>query len=396
MARYSYLARSASGQRVSGVLSAESEIELDAQLARMELCLVRARRGAGRAGGRSASAQQLADFAYHLATVVEAGLPLLQGLQDLADEDGNPLRHLAADLVRQLREGAQLSDALAEHPRVFPEVMRALIAAGERTGRLELVLRDLVKYLEWRMALRRQIQSALAYPAAVVVGVCGLCVVLVVYVVPNFAGIFAEVGVELPLLTRALLALSGLLRERWLELLLLGGVVGGALALAARSAAGRRLLQTAALHLPILGPLVTMLEMSRFTHNLAVLYSAGIPLVDGLQMVSAIVQNGRIREIVTSLQEEVKRGGALAEGVRRHALVPRMVTRMIAIGETSGRLDDALERASSYFDRELPRTVARNLAVFNTASVVLLGALIGLVGLAIFTPVYQMLGTLNG
>jgi type IV pilus assembly protein PilC len=396
VARFAYEARDLQGLRVRGFIHAETERDVDVRLERMQLCLVRARPAHDQKVKKRASTQLLADFTYHLSTVVEAGLPLLQGLEDLVEEDGHPLYTVVADLVRKLRNGSQLSEAMSDHPKIFPPVMRALISAGEQTGRLETVLRDLVLFLEWRIALTRQIQSSLAYPCVVVVGIIALCVLVVTYVIPNFAGIFAEMGVELPLFTRVLLAVSNQLREHWPLLLLgLGAKIGLSVAVL-RTKAGLRALHTAMLRTPVLGPVVTMLEMSRFAHNLAILYSAGVPLVDGLRMVHGIVQNVRIREIVQVLHDELRRGGSLADAIRKHGIVPRIVQRMIAIGESSGRLDSALERVSAFYDRELPRVITRNLAIFNTASVVLLGAVIALVGVSIFVPVYQMLGSING
>jgi type II secretory pathway component PulF len=394
VARFAYDATDASGRLVRGVQLADSEAELDRILVGMQLCLIDFRVASARRR-RRVPPQLMVDLCYHLGSAVEGGIPLIDALQDFCADDSNPLSEVIADVARKVRNGAQLSEALGDYPQTFPELMRSLLKAGEHTGKLDLVLRDLARYLEWRDQLRHQIRSALAYPCVVIGGIFALILILVTYVLPSFLEIFHELGVELPPFARYLLAASQLLRDHGLAFAF--GALGVATAVwrGLHSARGRDAWHAALLRIPLLGRLVTMLEMARFSHNLGVLYAAGIPIVDALHMIRDIVQNVRIRAVIGKALDDLRGGGSLAEALRREALIPRLVVRMIAIGEASGRLDQSLERASGYYDRELPRTIARTLAVFNTLSVVLLGAAVAFMALSIFVPLYSMLGEIN-
>ena len=394
MARFAYQATDASGKTVHGVQLADSEAELDRILAGMQLCLIDFRVASARRR-RRVPAQLMVDFCYHLGSAVEGGIPLIDALQDFCADETHPLAEVMADVARKIRNGAQLSEALGDYPALFPELMRSLLRAGEQTGKLDLVLRDLARYLEWRDQLRHQIRSALAYPCVVMSGIAVLCVLLVTYVLPNFIVVFQELGVALPPLARGMLAAGDLLRTHFLGLGLAALAAGIGIRQALRTPAGRRLWHVALLRMPLLGGLVTMLEMARFSHNLAVLYAAGVPIVDALRMIRDIVQNVQIRAALERALDELRGGGSLAESLGRERLIPRLVLRMIAIGEASGRLDQSLERASAYYDRELPRAIARMLAVFNTLSVVLLGAAVTFMALSIFVPLYTMLGEIN-
>ena len=394
MPHYAYSASDGAGRVVEGVLAADSERGLDHALSEMNLILIDARLERSR-GSTKVSPQGLIDLCYHLQSVIEGGIPLVDGLTDLCEDDGNALSAVMRDVVRKLRNGAQLSEAMEEYPRCFPELMRALLRAGEETGRLDVILRDLVAYLEWREELRHQIRKALSYPTVVFLGIGALCVILVTYVLPSFLAIFAELDVELPALTRALLAVSAVLTQHGLACLVGASAVGASAVVAVRTERGRAAYHTALLSLPLAGRLLTMLEMSRLCHNLAILYSAGIPIVRAMEMVGPILQNVRVRRVVTEARASVSRGGSLTEAFSREKLIPGLVMRMLSIGEASGALDRSLERASAYYDRELPRIIARTLAAFNTLAIVFLGVFLAGVAIAIFVPMYQMLGEIN-
>ncbi len=394
MARFAYEATDASGRLVRGVQLADSEAELDRVLTGMQLCLIDFRVASARRR-RGVPAQLMVDLCYHLGSAVEGGIPLIDALQDFCADETSPLAEVIGDVARKVRNGAQLSDALGEYPQIFPELMRSLLRAGEQTGKLDLVLRDLARYLEWRDQLRQQIRSALAYPCVVVSGILALCVLLVTYVLPSFLAIFRELGVELPPFARGMLAVSEILRAHALAFVLGGTAAGAGVWRALNTPRGREAWHAALLRLPLVGRLVTMLEMARFSHNLGVLYAAGIPIVDALRMIREIVQNVRIRRVLDGALESLRGGGSLADALKREQLIPRLVVRMLAIGEASGRLDQSLERASAFYDRELPRTIARTLAVFNTLSVVLLGVAVAGMALSIFVPLYSMLGEIN-
>jgi type IV pilus assembly protein PilC len=392
--RFAFAARDADGNAVRGFETAMDLPDLDRQLTRAGLLLVEAR-PARRRRQRRGTDRGLIDFCYHLSVVVEAGIPITQGLRDLRDQGVGSLSDAVSDVLRKLEAGCSLSDALAERPREFPQLVRALVRAGERTGRLDQILADLVRHLEWREELRRQIKSATTYPSIVIAGVLGLCALIATYVLPNFIEIFVDLGVSLPPTTRALIASQQFVSVHGVELLLAGALILGAAFAWARTRGGRRFFHATALRIPVVGRLVRMTEASRFSHNLGLLYSSGLPLVTCLELVEEIVQNTLIRELVCDVRGRLGRGEGLGDSLRRSELLPLVVLRMVSIGEASGRLDEALERAASFFDREVPALIARVLALFNTGTLLFLGAALVTIALSLFVPLYTMLGNLN-
>lgn len=393
MPRFAFQARNSSGDSVSGVEFAADERDLDRNLAKSDLLLIRARalRPTRR---RTSSTRALIDFCYHMSVVIEAGIPLLQGLSDLIEGE-HPLHEALADIARKIESGATLSAALADYPQHFPNLLLALVRAGEHSGNLDGVLRDLAGYLEWREDLRRQIVSAVTYPSIVMCAVIGLCVLLTAWVLPRFMQIFVELGVSLPPTTRALLWMQQFLNSWGLHLLALctAIAIGGFIAI--RTRRGKRVVDRLVFATPVLGSLVLMVEMSRFSHNLGLLYASGVAVLKALEMIEGIAQNSVVVETLAQARERVERGDLLTDALGRSGLLPPLVMRMISVGEASGRLDESLERASAYYDREVPAIISRVVALFNTGILIFLGALLITIALSIFTPFYQMMGNLS-
>ncbi len=394
MPRFAYQARTGDGALVRGTEVAADEFVLDRLLADRELFLVRSSQVAVRKG-RSLRARGLVDFCFHMATIVEAGVPILAGLRDLQDEGQSPLAHALENIAARVEGGASLSVALGEYPAIFPDLMRSLVAAGEETGRLAEVFRDLTQYFQWREDLRRKIVSAAAYPCLVVAGLIGLIVLLATVVLPKFLAIFVELGVELPAATRALLAGQQLTQDWWLHgLVLLASLVACAF-LYTRTNQGRLVFHRTLLRIPVVGQLLFMIEIARLSHNLGLLYASGIQIVRCFELIEPSVQNRIIRQSVTAAREDVARGATLADALRRDALLPRMVVRMVSVGETTGKLRESLDHVADYYDREVPTVIDRMIAVVNTAVIVLLGTTLGSIALAVFVPLYRMMGSLN-
>lgn len=394
MPRFAFEARDASGAAVQGVEMARDERELDHRLQEGDLLLVKASRVQEKRR-KTSSTRELVDFCYHLAVVIEAGIPILEGLNDLADSE-HPLHLTIRDVARKVESGSTFSAALDDHPEHFPDLLRRLIGAGEESGALDVVLKDLVAYLEWREALRRQISSAATYPVMVIVGIVGLVTLLTVWVLPRFLDIFSELGAALPPTTRAMIWMHDFLVAWWLHVIVVAvaGFVGASLALRKEEVLVR--VHAVLLKLPVLGSLILMTETSRFAHNLGLLLGTGIPLLRSLRMVEDVVQNRVVRETVRRTRERVEQGSTLTNALGHSDTMPSLVMRMISVGESSGRIEESLERVSAYYDREIPVLVSRALAFFNTATMILLGATLVTVALSIFGPLYQMMGELNG
>lgn len=397
MPTYAFEARNELGVRIRGQESAPDEVALDGCLASRGLLLVaarpasRQRRRAGRVRQRT-----LIDFCHHMATVVETGIPMLTGLRDLQEDGKSPIAAVLEDVARKVEAGQRLSSALASHPDLFPDLLFSLVAAGEESGTLDAILRDLVVYLEWREELRRKLVSAATYPCLVLLGMLGLGLLLATVVLPSFLATFVELRVALPLPTRVLLAIQGAVEAHGAQALLATALAITALWLALRSESARLRFDATLLQLPVLGPILTMIEMSRLSHNLAVLHSAGIPILRGLELVHKIIQNRVIRALILHGREQIERGETLSGAFAASPLLPPLVKRTLSLGETTGRLDDALEHVSRYYEREVPARVDAALVLFNTGIVVALGLMLGTVAFSIFVPLYQMMGSING
>jgi type IV pilus assembly protein PilC len=393
---YSFEARDGAGRSVRGVENAADERALDRALEDRRLLLVRAQRGADRASARvPKGGRVLIDLCYHLATSIEAGVPLVATLQDLQEDGNSPIAGILDDLTRKVEAGQTLSQAMAAYPALFSSLAQALVAAGEETGELPRILRDLVAYLKWTEDLRRKLKSALVYPCIVLAGMVGLVALLTTFVLPNFLDLFVELRVELPLVTRAMIWLQHFVAAAWLWLVLGAAVLGAAAVFALRSAVVRRRLDGLLLRLPLLGHLLTMIEMSRFAHNLGLLYGAGVPIVRGLEMVAGIIQNLVVRDAVAKSVDEVRRGASLAGALGGSGLMTALVMRMISLGERAGNLEQSLDHVASHYDREVPEIIDRALALFNAGLITGLGLMLAAIALGIFVPLYQMMGNLD-
>lgn len=393
MPRFSFEARGVSGDLVRGVEVALDEFALDRQLADNDLLLVSSS-VARRRAARGSSTRALVDLCYHLAVVSESGIPLIEGLRDLAASD-HPLRDVLADVGHKVEAGSTLSDALAEHPRHFPELMQGLVRAGEESGSLDRVLQDLATHLEWREDLTRQIRSAATYPTLVLVGIIGLGGILGAWVLPRFLQIFSELGAKLPPTTRALVWLHAFFSTHWMLVGVALLAAAGAWVLAWRHPTSRAGIDAALLRVPLLGSLLLMIEMSRFSHNLGILVSGGMPILRALAMVEDVVQNRTVRAALARGRERVEQGATLTDGMGQSDLLPPLVMRMMKVGEVSGRLEESLSRVAAFYDREVPVIVGRALAFFNAFVLVALGAVLVVIALSIFAPLYQAMGDLS-
>jgi type IV pilus assembly protein PilC len=396
MTTYSFEALDPAGELVRGVETASGELELDRLLSDRGLLLVEQRvRARAASSGRKAGLRPLIDFCQHLTITVESGISLLEGLRDLADDDHSPIADAVQALATRVESGSSLSVAMESEPEIFPALLVNAIAAGEESGRLDVVLASLAEYLEWREDLGRKVKGALTYPAIVVVAMLGLVALVTTVVLPGFLDVFVELGVELPIATRILLAIHEFFQAYGLAVLAAGIVAVVGLAFSLRTERGRQLFDRSALRIPVVGNVWLMIEMSRLAHNLGMLYSAGTPVIRALELIEGILQNRTLRGVLNRARGLVERGEGLATALALDGLLPPLVMRMIALGETSGELDRSLGHVARYYDREVPVAIDRSIAIVNTAVIVVLGIMLATVALGVFLPIYQMMGQLD-
>ncbi|HKJ93983.1 MAG TPA: type II secretion system F family protein, partial [Longimicrobiales bacterium] len=280
-----------------------------------------------------------------------------------------------------------LSEALAEHPKTFSQLYVGTVAAGEASGHLDYALNQLGEHLSWQQEITSQLRQATTYPIIVLLAVGVLLSVLVGFVFPKLFPIFASLDVQLPLPTRIIIVVAHFLRTWWP--VLLGGLVGLVLlfVVVRRTPRGRYLTDKLMLHLPIFGPLAHQITMARFVTYTALFYRTGVELLHGLTLVERMIENRVVARAIHQARDAVAGGDSMASAFGRTGLFPLIVVRSIALGENTGSLDDALTRAKTYYDREVPAAVRRMLTALQPAMVVVLGAVILVVALSIFLPV---------
>lgn len=394
MPAFRFLALDAAGRRERGVLQADSARAARVQLrerglAPLEVDAVES----GASGGASAarlSGSRLALLTRQLATLVRAGLPLDEALAALADASDARARPTVLALRAAVMEGRGLADSMASFPRAFPPAFRASVAAGEASGRLDLVLQRLADWAEARDALRRQLINALAYPVLLLVVALAVVAGLMAHVVPQVVGVFAQSGQVLPLPTRILLQGGELLRAgglAWLLLptLLLAGLVG-----LWRAPASRARMQALLLRLPGLGRLLRAADTARFARTLALLGGSAVPLLDALRVAGGVVQQAPLRAALEQAGRAVREGQGFARALEASGQFPPVALRLIASGEKAGRLPEMLDEAALQCERELQLALGLLAAALGPVVILGLGLLVLFIVLAVLLPIFEL------
>ncbi len=394
MPDYAYEALTSTGSVTRGAMTAASEDELAERLRDEGSYLIRAepqrpeRQRSTHVDGRVERRELLALTEY-LGASVQAGIPLLGTLEDVAGRlKSRRLRRIVEEVRVSVSErGVTLSEALAEHPKTFSQLYIGTVAAGEASGHLDYALNQLSDHLNWQQEISSQLRQATTYPVIVLVAVAILLAVLVGFVFPKLFPIFATLDVQLPLPTRIIIAGARFLEVWWP--FLVGAVAGLVLllVLVRRTERGRYVTDLMMLRVPIFGALAHQISMARFVTYTALFYRTGVELLHGLTLVERMMENRVVARAVHRAREAVASGDSMANAFAGTGLFPLIVVRSIALGETTGSLDEALGRAKAYYDREVPAAVRRMLTALQPAMVVLLGAVIMVVALSIFLPV---------
>ena len=400
MPAYRYLALDGDGRRQRDVIQAESERHAR-QLLRERGLFPREVQATGPARGTRNRAGRLdansrTDFTRQLATLVGAAIPLAEALQMLERQSRQAaLKALLLDLLGQVREGYTLADSLGRHPGTFDPLYLTLVAAGERAGRLGPVLERLVDYLERVQRQRHKARTALIYPLALALVSIAVVAGLMTFVVPKLTEQFIHSGLQLPWITRALVAVSDglLVSGPWLlGLLLLAGV---GLQRLLRQVLWRRRWHRQLLRLPRLGELLRTLDSARLTRSLAILVGSGIPVLEGLQVSRATLGNQVLGDALDAAIEQVTAGTGLGRALDRTAVFPPLLVNMVASGEASGTLDAMLERVADAQERDFNQQVDLALALFEPVLILILGGVVLAIVLAILLPIMQLNQALN-
>ncbi|WP_131108555.1 type II secretion system inner membrane protein GspF [Pseudomonas sp. Sample_10] len=397
MPTFDYRADDAQGRRCKGRLEADSPRHAR-QLLRARGLWPRDVSEIRTAGGMNStpgagrlSAADLALLTLQLSTLVQAGLPLEEALEAVAKQSA---RRRIAGLLSAVRsrvmEGHALAAALAQFPKAFPELFRATVAAGERSGHLGHVLEQLAAYTQARQASRQKIQMALVYPLILMLASVVIVGFLLGYVVPDVVKIFVDSGQPLPWLTRALISVSNGLRSHGLWLFGALAMVGGLWRWSLRQPLWRMRWHRLVLNLPIAGQLLREMEAARFASTLAILGKSAVPLVDALEIAAAVIGNLSIRARMADVARAVREGGTLTRGLEISGDIPPMMLHMIASGERAGELDRMLSRAAEQQESSLAARIALVVSLFEPAMLVLMGGVVLLIVLAILLPILSL------
>lgn len=393
MPHYWYEALTATGQVEKATMAATSEEDLAERLRENGAYLVRSRPAekpapARKTDGKIEKKDMLALLEY-MAGSAQVGMPIMTTLSDVEPRlESRKLRKIVAEMRDSMSlEGKSLSEAMAEHPKAFESFYISTIEAGEASGQLDYVLAQLVKHLDWQQTIGSQIKQAVLYPIIIVVAIAGLLIVLVGFVFPRLIPVLTQRGGELPTATRIVLGASEIIREYWI--FFVGGLtaLGVLVWIARRNAEMRVALDGWLLKVPVFGELVSQINMARLVTYLALFYRTGVEIVYSLQLSERLVGNRAVARAVAGVREAIIGGESLGAAFAASPIFPPMVVRSVALGEVTGHLDDALNRASIFYEREIPAAVRRMVTILQPALIAVMGGAVLLVALAIILPI---------
>jgi general secretion pathway protein F len=382
------------GEAIEGELDAADEATVIRHLQQEGLIPIEARRAGGlraqltRSRSHVLTTKEIGVMTRELATLLESGLTLDRSLQILVDlsEDERIVRVLE-DLQDRVRGGATFSSALEEQDGQFPRLYVNMVRAGEVSGALDAVLTRLADYLERTADLRETVTSALVYPSILLV-VAGLSVILLlVFVVPQFAVLFEDMGAALPLPTRIVMGLGDLFRDYWWAMLAGIALIAVGIERALQKPQLRDRFDSRVLRVPLFGDLIWKMETARFCHTLSTLLKNGLPLLNALNLAKEVVANRKLSGLLTAAGEDLKHGRGLAEPVARREILPQMALQMIRVGEESGNLDAMLGKVAEIYDKETQSSVKRLLTLLEPMLIIGLGILVAGIIISIIVPI---------
>ncbi len=330
-------------------------------------------------------------FTYQVGVLLDAGFTLDKSLSILSElTEKEKMKELVRDVLSQVRGGRSFSDSLLKYPSVFPMFYVNMIKAGEAGGFLENTISRMAEYLENSERLREDVRSALIYPAILSIVGGSAVVVLLTFVVPQFAKIFTDMGRNLPLPTVILLSVSGILVRFWWVILLFLGTVVFMIRRYLRGEDGRRAWDRMKFNLPVFGKLFKETAVSRFARTLGTLLASGVPILNALQIVKGTLGSEKIAEIISRVRESVRKGRGLSEPLRESDIIPPLAVHMVTVGEETGRLDEMLIKIADRFDMEVRTTVKRLLSLLEPALILIMGIMVGFIVIAMLTAIFSI------
>ena len=398
MAVFAFSGKTRTGQTISGEMEAPNREAVVAQLRRQQVLATSIKSKAKDIEikipgfGGKVGEKDLAIVTRQLATMIDAGLPLVQCLNILAQQQENKVFKKTLNEIRaDVEAGSTFSDALKKHPKVFSTLYTNMVEAGEAGGILDTILNRLAAYIEKSLTLKSRIKSAMFYPMTIVSVALVVVVFLLIYVIPTFQGLFANFGATLPLPTVIVLELSNFVRAYLLYMI--GGLVGLIMGIRAyyKTAGGRRRIDGLMLQLPIVGPLIRKVAVAKFTRTLGTLVSSGVAILEGLDITARTAGNTVVEEAVQKARSAIAQGKTIAEPLQESKVFPPMVVQMIAIGEQTGALDRMLNKVADFYEEEVDIAVGTLTSLLEPLMVIFLGVVVGGVVIAMYLPIFKLI-----
>jgi type IV pilus assembly protein PilC len=346
--------------------------------------------------GKTVKPEVIMAFSRQLSSFLEAGIPVLDALEIVAQQTGSaPMRIVINDIRGSIHRGTSFSAAVDAHPEVFPAFYRAMLASAEYTGNLDTVLQQLSEYLERDIAAKRQVKSALTYPTVVLIVAFIAVIVMSVFVLPKFTGLYASLGAKLPLPTRMLIGFTDFMTSYWLFVLGAVALIVIVFFAVAGGARGKARRDALAMKLPVIGNLFQLISLERFCRVLASLSSAGVPLPTAIGLSADSTNNTLFKERMLDVREALVRGGGLYEPMAATGLFPIAARQMIQVGERTGMLGNQLGKAASYYEREVTFTMKKATELFQPAVIMLVALVVGFIAVAQVAAMYSIFGQIK-
>lgn len=345
---------------------------------------------------RGVGSKRVAIFTRQFSVMLDAGLPLVQCLEILGDQEENRTFQAVIQQVRtDVESGASLADAMRKHPKVFDALFTNMVAAGESGGILDIILQRLSVYIEKAVKLNSQVKSALIYPVSIIV-IAALVVFIILWkVIPVFAQLFAGMGGEMPLLTRMVISASNFVADYFFLIIIVVGFACVAINRWHNTPHGKRILDSAMLKIPVVGMLLRKIAVARFCRTLGTLTASGVPILDGLEITAKTAGNAIIEDAIMAVRKSVEEGKSISEPLAQTKVFPSMVVQMINVGEQTGALDQMLSKIADFYEDEVDTAVAGLMKLIEPVMITVLGVVIGTIVAAMYLPLYSILSKIG-
>lgn len=397
MAKYNYLAKDASGKLIKGILDVYSVSEARTILRGQNLTPISIKQQNSLMSGlnrASCTPKELQVFSRQFAVLIESGVPILESLSSIAEGQANKNFKMAIDdIVRQISTGRKLSEALSLYPGIFSKLYVNLVKAGEEAGVLDEVLNRLAVYIEKSNALKSKITGALWYPVATMVIAFSAVTVVLVFVIPKFQQLFSEQGQSLPALTQKVINLSESLQANWYLYLGVTTAIPIGIMMFYKTPNGRQIIDRILIRIPVFGGLIIKSCVARMSRTLATLLKAGVQLVEAIEITAGIAGNAVLENDLETSKKSIIQGRSFVEPLKKSAMIPLMVSQMIAIGEKTGNIDTMLLKIADFYEAEVETAADALTSLIEPLLIVFLGGTVGVLVIAMFLPIFNLAGT---